>query len=107
MVDVSQDRIVSFHKLRHHPGARHILKRNRPQLDLARTKLIVSSLQLDELLAARASGLPAIKDEHHAFSARLTQAKHLAVLALKAEIRRGMSHRCSHFGGHQSGRRQR
>ena len=107
MIDIGQDRISGADELRHLAGARHILKRNRPQLDLARTKLVVSSLQLDELLATRASGLPAIKDEHHAFSTRITQAKHLAVLGLKAEIWRGTSRRCSHFGGHQSGRRQR
>ena len=99
MVGIGQDRIVSLYKLRDQAGARHILKRNRPQLNLARTKLIVSSLQLDELLAARASGLPLKKDEHYVLSARIAQAQHLAVLALQAEIGRGPHRR--------GGRRQR
>ena len=103
MVDVGQDWIARSHQARHLAGARHILKRNRPQLHLARTELIVSSLQLDELLAARASGLPAIKDEHDIFSTRITQAKHLAVFALKAEIGRGPQRR----RGRPGGRRQR
>jgi len=75
--------------LRHLLSARHILESNRPQFNLSRTELLISCLQLDELLPTGTSGLPAIKHQDNARpTAHIGQANDLPILSLKTKVRR-------------------
>jgi len=88
MVDIGEDRVFGLNQFRHLLGARHILKCDCPQLDSTQTELAIRLLQLDELLQASASGLPAIKNQHNSLTARIAQANSLPVFSLERQVRR-------------------
>jgi len=97
VVWVGQDREGGTRHAGHRLGTGQTMHSQSDDLGVARLKLLVMVLQIDDLLAARASGLALIKDEHHIRPVSIVaQGDGFALGALQDKVRGRL---CRHYPG--------